>query len=342
MDGADDTKKLGLTPGSRYKSVARMPDGSVLNVFSAEGFTYDDGMPRLRPESWPKDNKTFRERQEYLGRDLEYEEAVQLAEDLHAGGGGGTDFADSQLGDGKNMHTIRTTKRVTVLQNGPIFELECTIADAYRALGNEREAEKYELRAMLRAHAVNKYLYDSYSGYYVPYDLETGLVLGDPTLYDNSFAIESGISTPGRNERIARNWRAAWLAVGGLRASLARNSKQSWSGPNGWPNLQVSAAKAAWLANNEVLDTAIGDNFTDNIHTSWEQTGYGKERYLVTALGQAGIGGEYDVPDHNFSWDAAGEVALRHQSYRHNSERIAWQRRRNIAAGINRTANVGS
>jgi hypothetical protein len=38
------------------------------------------------------------------------------------------------------------------------------------------------------------------------------------------------------------------------------------------------------------------------------------------------------VPEHNFTWTAATDLAFRHHSYRREYERQAWTRRHRIAA----------
>lgn len=340
MEGANDPTKLGLAPGSTYRSVARMPDGSVLNMLHAEGFTYKNGKPRPRPESRRADTQTKNELQESLGRELTLEEETELDENIHIGAGAGIDFADLMLGNGKDMHTIRAKRRIMPFQNALLFEYECEIAAAYRARGDEQEAEKYELAAFLRTRAINKYCYDPISGCYLPYDLDTGLVT-DPELagiQDLTFLLESGIVPPNRTRRILHIINNKYLEAGGLRTSLRDTSKQSWSSVNVWPNLQISGANGAWLNGDEGLELAIASSYLNSNHTSLRTTGYGKERYHALKPGEAGIGGEYDVPTHNFSWDTAAEVALRRLVYRRPEEARAFARRQQIASGVGRLA----
>ncbi|HTH72467.1 MAG TPA: trehalase family glycosidase [Candidatus Pristimantibacillus sp.] len=337
MDGANDPSKLGLAPGSRYKSVVRMPDGSVLNVFSAKGFTYADGTPRPRPESRRADLATKAAAETRLGRELAVPELSHLYEETHTGAGAGTDFADWMLGDLTNMDTIRVTRRVPPFQNALVFELECTIAEAFRALGYEQEAEHYETAAMLRAAAVNKYLYNEQIGFYLPYDLDTGQVM-DPSLQDGTFLLESGIPPSVRAAKVTDFLRQRMLTAGGLVASPRPRSRQSWSGPNVWPLLQRGGAKGAWLAGDFGLEEGIRTGFLNSAHAALRRTGYGKERYNAFQLGEPGVAGEYKAPDHNFSWDTATEVDLRNRGYRNEAERRSWQRRRQIAGGVGRLA----
>ena len=337
MDGADDPKKLGLAPGSRYRSVARMPDGSVLNVFSAQGFTLADGTPRPRPESKRADEHTRRRFEVDLNREMHTDELTNLYEELHTGAGAGTDFADWMLEDLTNMHTIRVTRRVAPFQNALMFELECTIAEAYRALGYENEAEQYEGFAMVRASAMNKYLFHQGVGYYLAYDLDTGPVY-DPTLQDGTFLLESGVPDMRQAAQIHGYLRRNFLAGGGLRTSLRGNSMQSWSGNSVWPNLQRSGARGAWLTGDVALERDIRNSALRSSHASLRKTGYGKERYHAVRIGEPGIGGEYRAPEHNFSWDTGVELDLRHRGYRNDAERRSWLRRRQIAASLGNLA----
>lgn len=338
MEGAYDPTKLKLAPGSNYKWVGRMPDGSVLNLPYAEDFTYEDGTPRPRPESRIKDLSTKAKKVKMLGRELSQDEEAALYKELHTGAGEGNDYADTMLENGKDMATIRTTRRIKPFKNMAIFELECEIAAAMRVQGDEQEAEKYELAAMLRARAINKYCWNEALGCYVTYDLDTGQVL-DPHVQDQVFALESGIAPHRRAVRIEEWLRTQQLQDGGLGASLAEDSEQSWSSKkNVWPNLQTSGQKGSWLYGFTGLEMAIGRAFLNSNHTSNKNTGYGKERYHGLYVGKPGVGGEYDPPEHNFTWDTDAEVASRRQTYRHEAERRAWLRRRNIADGVGRLA----
>jgi alpha,alpha-trehalase len=330
MDGADDPTKLGMAPGSRYKSVMRMPDGSVLNVFSAEGFTHIDGTPRPRPESYPADMRTKHEWETVLDRELTREEWTTLCENLHAGAGAGTDFADWMLGDGHNMYTIRTTRRVAPFQQALMFELECTIAEGLRATGDNANAELYEMRAAQRSQSVNRFLFNRRTGYYHVWDADTGLI-NDITVQDGSYMLESGMALTNRLPGVRRVLERRLLDKGGLRTSL-KNSPQSWGGDNVWANLQLSAARGAHLSNDLHLEHAITRNFQANVREGLHQTGYSYERYHAAHLGKPGGRGEYAVPEHNFTWTAATDLAFRHHSYRREYERQAWTRRHRIAA----------
>jgi alpha,alpha-trehalase len=335
MQGADDPSKLSLTPGKRYRSVARMPNGSVANVFSAEGFTHVDGTARPRPESYPADMATLGELKESLGRELTQLEAVDACEEQHTGAGAATDYADWMLGDGTNMHTNRVTKRVPPFLNAVLFELECTIAEGRRATGHEAEALDMEIAAWERAEMMREFLYNPQLGTFVPFDLETGRQVLDPHLQDGAFAINAGITTPGESASIQKFWQGSLLDKAGLWMST-RPSKQSWSGPNFWPPMAEEAVTACWLTGNQALEHTLVEKTNKTIETGLVDTGYTKERYHASHFGQRGVAGEYVPPEHNFSWTLAVHTSLRHGGYRNEKELKFWLNRQRVAQGLGR------
>ncbi|HZM64361.1 MAG TPA: trehalase family glycosidase [Candidatus Saccharimonadales bacterium] len=356
MQGADDPELLPMIPGKRYKSVARMPDLTVSTVFSAEGFTYPNGDPRPRPESRPADLKTMKELAKFIGRPLTKGEEIDLCEELHTGAGAGTDFASWMLGDGKNLHTIRVTKRVPPFKHALVFELACEIANGLRYVEDEAGAQAFERIAYELAQTLNNFSYNKKLGYYLPWDLETGQVM-IPTLQDGAFAIESGIaqtaqrtgifdfwestqeemeeifdSTPEAEEYATQPW-SPWKAPGGLLTSLYP-TEQSWVHEKIWAVLEKSAAKASWLGRRQHLEKFICNGFTTNVQLGRLLTGHTIERYDAFILGRPANGGEYIAPRHNFSWTEAIDAVLRHCSYRNYFERRAWKARCKVAAGV--------
>lgn len=368
MQGADDDR-LGQEPGSRYKSVVRMSDGSVGTVFSAEGFTFPNGDPRPRPESRPADVKTRNDLEEAQRKEIaaqhgydldelrasgktEIEEwlanlpewtltaqqEIDLYEQLHTGGGAGTDFAPWMMGDNESLHTIRITKRVPPFKMALVFELACEIAEGLDYTGDESGSHAFKRVAYELAKTLNTHSYHPELGY-LPYDTENGQVL-NPHSQDGSAAIEAGMAPDERMQRTFELWEEQFKAPGGLLISLDP-TELSWGHRRIWPTLQASHAKASWLAGEHETEEYVRNATTHNIHMGRLATGHTVERYDAYDLGEPGGGGEYDAPEHNFSWTDALDAVLRHASYRNEFEREAWEKRRKVAQGVG-IATTGS
>lgn len=308
-----------------------MPDGGVLNRFLAEGYTHEDGSPRYRPESYPAVVHIVDKLRERLKREPTVQEIIDLCREDHTGAGTGTDFAGWMCADGKSLDQLRVTKRLPPFLQGLMFELECDISEALEACGYAEESQSYKRMAYNRAQTVNNTQYDEETGYYYPYDVETGLVK-TPTTQDGSFMLESGMTWQERVGRVIETLRKLRRA-GGLLGSLY-DSNLSWD-KEIWGYLQVSAAKGGWLNGEEEFENGVADSYATNVQAGRKETkGFTVERYSGEELGKPGGGGEYKPPERNFAWTDACDALLRNRAYRIEAEREAFQRRQLIARGI--------
>ena len=215
MDGAD-----ALAPGSAYRRVVRLKDGTLLN-------RYWDDRNTPREESYREDVDTAK----YAGRPPE-----EVYRNLRAAAESGWDFSSRWLKDGKTLSTIRTTDLVPVDLNSLMVQLETTLARAYAAARKPEKAAEFNARAELRAGAVRRYLWNPDQGVFTDYLWREEKPSGTVTAATLS-PLFFGLATREQAERVADVVHARLLKRGGLVTSTVSTGQQ-WDAPNAWAPLQ--------------------------------------------------------------------------------------------------------
>jgi Neutral trehalase len=286
MEGADSVK-----PGQSHRRVVCMADGIILN-------RYWDDMNTPRPEAYRQDIQTAKEAK-MLNPNRKEEDVYR---NLRAGAESGWDFSSRWLTETNHsfsLATIHTTDIIPVDLNCLLYNLETTIAKAYRLQHKLNEAKQFTLLATRRIVAIKKYCWNSTLLFYGDYDF----IKNKPTnvyslagIYPLYFNIASAEEAADAEKIIKKQF----LFPGGL-VSTTNFTSQQWDAPNGWAPLQwmtimglrnygftqlADQCKRNWLSANKLLYSKL-----------FKMT----EKYNVVLPGKKAGGGEYLGQD-GFGW----------------------------------------
>lgn len=287
------TSKLrGNDSMTAYRRVVRMPDGTILN-------RYFDDESAPRPESYPEDLETAEQAAE--------RQATQVFLDVRAAAESGWDFSSRWLRDGRSLSTIHTTELVPVDLNCLLYQLELTIAEAYKALRQKLLHERFTRAAHRRADAIRRYCWSDKDGFFFDYDIVAQAQSPQMTLA-GVFPLYAGIATTEQAALLSAVLEKHFLKPGGVVTTLA-DSGQQWDAPNGWAPLQLvticglrrygydslaDEIRRRWLACNQLI--------FDDRHKM-------VEKYDVVHPGAVAGGGEYVLQD-GFGWTNGVAQAL--------------------------------
>lgn len=266
-----------------YARVAQMPNGVLLN-------RYYDNKTTPRPESHREDTET--------ATGAADRQPDRLFLHLRAAAESGWDFSSRWFSDPDDIRTIHTADIIPVDLNCMLYDLEVTIAEAYRHLLQPLLARRFQSAAEQRLRGIKDYCWDEQAGFFVDYNFHHAEPTGQLTLAA-VFPLWSKIATAKQAEKVAQKIESEFLKKGGLVTSLTDNGQQ-WDSPNGWAPLHLVAIEG--LRNYGYYQLA------DRIKTAWLETNQtvfassGKlvEKYNVIN-GDAGGGGEYPLQD-GFGW----------------------------------------
>ncbi|MEP6615355.1 MAG: alpha,alpha-trehalase TreA [Ginsengibacter sp.] len=273
------------TLGKDCTSVSRvvfLQEGEVLN-------RYWDESPTPRPESYREDVE--------LAKDASDPEL--LFRNLRAACESGWDFSSRWFTNQKDFSTIHTTAIIPVDLNCLLLNLETTLAEASRLVGNIAAEEKFIVAADKRKAAINKYCWNESIGCYVDYDHEErrqkeSLTLA--TVYPLFFKIASNEQAAA----VSKILKEKFLGSGGLRTTTI-NTGQQWDSPNGWAPLHWLAVKGLLNYGLDILAKDIAMRWMDANERVYRNTGKMMEKYNVEATNLEAGGGEYPAQD-GFGW----------------------------------------
>ncbi|GAB2778431.1 alpha,alpha-trehalase TreA [Halomonas shantousis] len=277
MDGADS-----LAPGTAYRRVVRLEDGTLLN-------RYWDDANTPRQESFREDLETA----EHADRPK-----TEVWRDLRAGAESGWDFSSRWLADGETLATIRTTAIVPVDLNSLLYHLETTLARAHALAGHETRAQAYRERADNRRHAIQTRLWNPHQSAFGDYLWQEG-ALTDSLSTATVYPLFYGIATPQQAAQTSLTLEHELLKTGGL-VTTTRNTGEQWDAPNGWAPQQWLAIKGLRDYGNTRLARMIAERWIATNVTHYRQENKLVEKYNVLA-GSRGGGGEYPAQD-GFGW----------------------------------------
>jgi alpha,alpha-trehalase len=272
----------GLRPGEARRNVVAMPDGSILN-------RYWDARDVPRDEGYRNDVLTAR---------ASGKPPARVYRDIRAAAESGWDFSSRWFGDRQRMSTIRTTAIVPVDLNSLLYGLEEAIA---RGCEEERDLaceQDFDARAHRRQAAIDRYLWDAKSGYFMDYDWREAKrrdELSAATLYP----LFVGLATPQQAARVAAVAQAQLLKGGGI-VTTTLHTGQQWDAPNGWAPLQWIAVRGLSRYGDDALAHAIAARWVATVRRVYANTGKIFEKYDVEHALPGG-GGEYPVQD-GFGW----------------------------------------
>lgn len=284
--------KLGKTEHKAYARVVEMPNGMNLNRY------YDNKMTP-RPESLREDIETA---------DGSHDrEADRVFLHLRAAAESGWDFSSRWLLDAKDIKTIHTADIIPVDLNCLLYQLETTIAEAYRLIKNPLLARKFQNLADRRVKAIQTFCWDEKSQFFVDYNFHHERPTGQLSLAA-VYPLYARIATKKQADAVAKKLEKEFLKPGGLVTTLTASGEQ-WDAPNGWAPLQ-------WVAI-EGLRNYGYHSLANEIKRRWIKVNikvFTRERkliekYNVESAHGMGDGGEYPLQD-GFGWTNGVLMAL--------------------------------
>ena len=277
MDGASTLER-----DAAYRRVVRLRDGSILN-------RYWDDRDTAREESYREDVETAAN----SGRPQ-----AEVYRNLRAGAESGWDFSSRWLADGRTLGTIRTVDIVPVDLNCLLYQLEQTLARAYRVNGQSAEATQFAERATDRRRAVHRYLWNRQAGVFEDYAWPERRLTGQLTAA-TLYPLFTGIATSAHAAEVANVVERRLLQPDGLAATTVRTGEQ-WDAPNGWAPLQWIAIDGLSRYGHTKLAGEIARRWIRENVAVYESTGKLVEKYDVSG-DAAARGGEYPLQD-GFGW----------------------------------------
>lgn len=284
--------KLAKAENRAYARVAEMPSGILLN-------RYYDNKTTPRPESLREDVET--------AETAPHREADRLFLHLRAGAESGWDFSSRWFEDPQDIRTIHAADIIPVDLNSLLYQLESTIADAYRALLQPLLARKFQVAADRRARAMQEYCWSERDGFFVDYNFHHAQSTGQLTLA-GVFPLYAKIATTKQAAAVAERIEKDFLKAGGLQTTLVDNGQQ-WDAPNGWAPLQWVAIEGLRNYGYHHLASTIKDRWVKTNLDVFAAKGKLVEKYNVVTPGELGGGGEYPLQD-GFGWTNGVLAAL--------------------------------
>ena len=270
--------------------VTRLPDGEILNHYWDENDT-------PRPESFKED----------VDLAAHSKDKKMMYRHLRAAAESGWDFSSRWFKDVKDFSSIHTTDIIAVDLNCLLFNLEKTIAEAYRVSNDLSSSLKYEAAAKRRGAAINTYCWNREQGFYFDYDYVSGTKKESLTLaaaYPLFFEIASKEQAAG----VAKILQEKFVCAGGL-ISTTRTTDQQWDAPNGWAPLQWIAIRGLAKYGYNDLAKDIAKRWMNINEKVYRNTGKMMEKYNVVSTSLEAGGGEYPAQD-GFGWTNGVYLAL--------------------------------
>jgi alpha,alpha-trehalase len=275
--------KLSKQEHRAFARLVEMDNGATLN-------RYYDNRTTPRPESLAEDTHTAKEASQ---RDSE-----RLYLHLRAGAESGWDFSSRWFADPDDLRTIHTADIIPVDLNSLLYQLEITIADAYKIVKQPLLRWQFHKRAERRKTSILSYCWNDETGFFHDYNFHHRQQTKHLTLA-GVFPLYAGIASPKQAASVAHIIEKDFLKVGGLVTTLLENGQQ-WDSPNGWAPLQYVAIMG--LRNYEFNDLAnrITDRWLATNSAIFSTQHKLVEKYDVVGQSEGG-GGEYPLQD-GFGW----------------------------------------
>ena len=275
-----------IGPGTAYRHVVRLPDGSLLN-------RYWDERETPREEAYVEDVATAAKSPRKAG---------ETYRDLRAGAASGWDFSSRWLGASDDLSTIRTTAILPVDLNSFLYATEVMIANLSAASGDVSTAVEFRTFAAARKRSIRRYLWSEVDGAFFDYDwqlMQSRQQLNGAT----ATPLYVGIASPAEAHRVASALADRLLAPGGL-TTTEHKSGQQWDRPNGWAPLQWMAIAGLRRYGKDELAQDIARRWFGTVAGLYERESKIVEKYVVNMEGgqtTGGGGGEYPLQD-GFGW----------------------------------------
>lgn len=264
------------------KHVVKMPDGSTLN-------RYYDRLDIPRQEAFVQD-------EEVAAKSTQAKPTIYRH--LRSAAESGWDFSSRWFKDGKNLTTIQVTNYVPVDLNCLLYQLEITLAKAYKERGNLMRHRYYEQIAEKRKKSILKYCWSAGNGYFMDWDITTKKISPQLTIAGTT-PLFFEIATPAQAKSVSNVVRSKFLQPGGVVTTL-KNTGEQWDAPNGWAPLTWLAVQGLRNYQDDLART-ISERWIKLNVSVYEKTGKLMEKYNVMDLNLDAGGGEYPSQD-GFGW----------------------------------------
>lgn len=285
-------RKLGQYDHNAFARVAQTPSGILLN-------RYYDNKSTPRPESLREDVETAN------GATGRQPDRVYLH--LRAGAESGWDFSSRWFMDAHDIRTIHTADILPVDLNSLLYQLEMTIAEAYRLLKQPVLARRFEVAAERRAKAINMYLWNENERFYTDYNFHHNHHMPSLSLA-GVYPLYARIATPEQAHAVAERIELDFLKEGGLVSTLISTGQQ-WDAPNGWAPLHWITIQGLRNYGYHFLADRIKQRWIKTNTDLFKRTGKLVEKYNVVNPNEYGGGGEYPLQD-GFGWTNGVLAAL--------------------------------
>jgi alpha,alpha-trehalase len=270
--------------------VAMLRDGDILNHYWDENNT-------PRPESFKEDTELA---QRAGDKKIMYRHLRAAAES-------GWDFSSRWFKNVKDFSSIHTTEIIPVDLNCLLFNLEKTVAAAYRLSTDTVFSLKYETAANNRKAAIDKYCWNDDTGFYFDYDYVAGKQKESLTLAA-AYPLFFEIASKEQAARVAKIISEKFMYAGGL-ISTTETTTQQWDAPNGWAPLHWIAIQGLSKYGYRELATDIAGRWMNINEKVYRNTGRMMEKYNVVSTTLEAGGGEYPAQD-GFGWTNGVYLAL--------------------------------
>lgn len=267
-----------------YARVVQMPNGALLNRFFDNKIT-------PRPEMQMDDLEIA---ELSASRDKD-----KIFLDLRSAAESGWDFSSRWFREPQDLQSIHTTDLVAVDLNCLLYQLEQTIAEAYKLIKQPLLAKRFSTMAERRAETVRQFCWDEKEEFFCDYDFRMGKPSGSTTLA-GVFPLYANLASKEQAAAVANRLEEDFLQPGGLLTTLVDNGQQ-WDAPNGWAPLQWVAVQGLRNYGYHKLANKVRDNWLKSCENVYKNEQRMVEKYDVTKPGALGGGGEYKLQD-GFGW----------------------------------------
>lgn len=258
---------------------------------------YCDNGNTPRPEGYKEDIETVKKISN--GKPISDEQKARIYKDLRSGAESGWDYSSRWFADGKNISTIETTDIAPIDLNALLYNLELTLARAYRMKNDAAKTTQLLKAAENRRVAINKYCFDAQQNMFFDYNYRTKKHTNRISAAA-LFPLMFNLATPEQAKGVMEMTKKYLLRAGGIVATPYKTGQQ-WDAPNGWAPLQWVAIQGLRNYGYNDMATDIKKRWTGLNIKVYQKTGKMLEKYNVDDLSLTSGGGEYPVQD-GFGW----------------------------------------
>lgn len=211
----------------------------------------------------------------------------------------GWDFSSRWCRDPMRLSTIHTTDLIPVDLNTLLFNLEKTLANAYRQQGDLAHSDFYHEQARLRQSWLLTHCWDEKTGFFRDYDFKQKSQTSVLSLA-GTYPLFFKMASDDQAKKTAALIEQRFLKPGGVVSTLNQTGEQ-WDAPNGWAPLHWITIQGLRHYGFDALAETIKTRWVNLNLKIYHKTGKMLEKYNVEDLDLETGGGEYPVQD-GFGW----------------------------------------